>query len=55
MIKILLILLIKNIIFNLFEFILVDLESLTRFLDEPRVDLDSLGYLELNGMIEIFG
>ena len=32
-----------------------DLESLARFLDEPKVDLDSLGCLELNGIIEIVG
>ena len=32
-----------------------DLERLARFLDEPRLDLDSLGCLELNGMIEIVG
>ena len=35
--------------------IFVDLESLARFLDEPRVDLDCLGCLELNGMVEIVG
>ena len=33
----------------------LDLERLARFLDEPRVDLDSLGCLELNGMVEIVG
>ena len=38
-----------------FETLNPDLESLTRFLDEPRVDLDSLGCLELNGMVEIVG
>ena len=32
-----------------------DLERLARFLDEPRVDLDSLGCLELNGMVEFVG
>ena len=37
------------------ESILVDLERLARFFDEPRVDLDSLGCLELNGMVEIVG
>ena len=37
------------------EFLNADLESLTKFLDEPRVDLDSLGCLELNGMVEIIG
>ena len=32
-----------------------DLESLAMFLDEPMVDLDSLGCLELNGMVGIVG
>ena len=32
-----------------------DLERLARFLDEPRVDLDSLGCLELYGMVEFVG
>ena len=34
---------------------LVDLERLARFLDEPRVDLDSLDDFEWNGMVEIVG
>ena len=38
-----------------FETLNPDLERLARFLDEPRVDLDSLGCLELNDMIEIVG
>ena len=37
------------------ELFLVDLESLARFLDEPRVDLDSLDDFEWNGMVEIIG
>ena len=37
------------------ELIFVDLESLARFLDEPRVDLDSLDDFEWNGMVEIIG
>ena len=32
-----------------------DLESLDWFLNEPRIDLDSLGDFELNGMVEIIG
>ena len=32
-----------------------DLESLARFLNEPRVDLSSLGDFELNGMVENIG
>ena len=35
------------------ELFLADLESLARFLDEPRVDLDSLDDFEWNGMVEI--
>ena len=37
------------------EFLNADLESLAQFLDEPMVDLDSLGDFELNGMVEIIG
>ena len=37
------------------ELFLVDLESSARFLDEPRVDLDSLDDFEWNGMVEIIG
>ena len=33
----------------------VDLESLDKFLNEPRLDLSSLGWLESNGMVEIIG
>ena len=32
-----------------------DLESLAQFLNEPRVDLSSLGDFELNGMVENIG
>ena len=37
------------------EFLNADLGSLTKFLDEPRVDLDSLDDFEWNGMVEIIG
>ena len=37
------------------ELFFADLESLARFLDEPLLDLDSLGDFELNGMAEIIG
>ena len=37
------------------ELFLVDLEGLARFLDEPRVDLDSLDDFEWNDMVEIIG
>ena len=37
------------------ELFLVDLESLARFLDEPRVDLDSFDDFEWNGIVEIIG
>ena len=37
------------------ELFLVDLESLARFLDEPLMDLGSLGDFEWNGMVEIIG
>ena len=38
-----------------FELFFVDLGRLARFLDGPRLDLGSLGRLELIGMFEIFG
>ena len=37
------------------ELFLVDLESLARFLDEPLMDLGSLGDFEWSGMVEIIG
>ena len=37
------------------EILNADLESLTKFLDEPRVDLDSLDDFEWNDMVEIIG
>ena len=37
------------------ELFLANLESLARFLDEPLVDLDSLGDFEWNGMVKIIG
>ena len=37
------------------ELFLVDLESLARFLNEPMLDLDSLGDFEWNDMVEIIG
>ena len=37
------------------ELLLVDLESLARFLNEPMLDLDSLGDFEWNDMVEIIG
>ena len=37
------------------EFLNVDLESLTRFLDELMVDLDSLDDFELDGIVENIG
>ena len=38
-----------------FEFLNADLKSLARFLDEPLVDLDFLGWLESNGTVENIG
>ena len=37
------------------ELFFVDLGRLARFLDEPLMDLDSLGDFEWNGMVEIIG
>ena len=37
------------------ELILDNFECLVRFLDEPRVDLDSLDDFELNYMVENIG
>ena len=38
-----------------FKFSNANLESLARFLNEPRLDLGSLGWLESIGMLEIVG
>ena len=37
------------------EFLNADLERLTRFFNEPLVNLDSLDDFELNGMVENIG
>ena len=37
------------------ELFFIDLGRLARFLDEPLMNLDSLGDLEWNGMLEIIG
>ena len=34
------------------EFFNADLEGLAQFLDEPKVDLDSIGDFELHGIVE---